>query len=83
MGEAVGFQRFKMRLFKVWETSDWVKIECFHRVANPESERLRVAALNLFYPTAPPLSRRAVFSYYNTVSQGGGWEGDGDLPDWE
>jgi hypothetical protein len=30
-------------------------------VGNADSERLKVAALNLFHPTASPLSRRAVF----------------------
>jgi hypothetical protein len=31
-----------------------IKIECFHMVGTPESERLKVTALNLFHPTAPP-----------------------------
>jgi hypothetical protein len=37
-------------------------------VGDPESKRLKVAALNLFHPTASPLFREAVFSYYDTVS---------------
>ncbi len=37
-------------------------------VGDPESKRLKVAALNLFHPTAFPFSRKAVFSYYDTVS---------------
>jgi hypothetical protein len=41
-------------------------------VGDPESKRLKVAALNLFHPTASPLFRKAVFSYYDTVSEGGG-----------
>ncbi len=33
------------------------KAECIHRLGTPEYERLKVAALNLFHPTAPPLQR--------------------------
>jgi hypothetical protein len=44
-------------------------------VGDPESKRLKVAALNLFHPTASPLFRKAVFSYYNTVSGGRGQGG--------
>ena len=47
-----------------------LKIECLHRVGDPESKQLKVAALNLFRPTAVPLFRKAVFSYYDTVSWG-------------
>ena len=50
----------------------WFEIECFHRIADPESKRLKVAALNLFHPTASPLFLRAFFSYYDTASQGRG-----------
>jgi hypothetical protein len=39
-------------------------------VSNPESKRLKVAALNLFHPTVSPLFRKAVFSYDDTVSKG-------------
>jgi hypothetical protein len=39
-------------------------------VGDPESKRLKVAAQNLFHPTASPLFRKAVFSYYDTVSGG-------------
>ncbi len=46
----------------------WLKIKCLHMVGDPESERLKVAALNPFHPTAFPLSRKAVFLYYDTVS---------------
>jgi len=39
-----------------------------------ESERQKVAALNLFHPTASPPFQEAGFLYYDTVSQGGeGW----------
>ncbi len=39
-------------------------------VGDPESKRLKVAALNLFHPTASPLLRKAVFSYCDTASRG-------------
>ncbi len=41
-------------------------------VGDPESNRLKVAALNLFHPTASPLLREAVFSYCDTASEGEG-----------
>ncbi len=50
----------------------WLEIECLHMVGDPESKGLKVAALNLFYPTASPLLRKAVFSYSDTVSLGRG-----------
>ncbi len=31
------------------------KIEFFHTLGTPQSEQLKVTALNLFYPTASPL----------------------------
>jgi hypothetical protein len=43
-----------------------------HRVGDPESKRLKVAALNLFHPTASPLFQKAVFSYCETASTGRG-----------
>jgi hypothetical protein len=50
----------------------WFENEWFHTVGETESKRLKVAALNLFHPTASPLSRKVVFPYYDTVSQVGG-----------
>ena len=41
-------------------------------VGDPESKRLKVAALNLFHPTASPLLRKAVFSYCDTPPGGRG-----------
>ena len=41
----------------------WLKIECLHRVGTHESKRLKVAALNLFHPTASPLFRKAGMKY--------------------
>jgi hypothetical protein len=40
-------------------------------IGDPESKRLKVAALNLFHPTASPLFRKPIFSYCDTVSKGG------------
>jgi hypothetical protein len=39
-------------------------------LGTPESERLKVTALNLFHPTAPPPFKKSVSSYYGTVSKG-------------
>jgi hypothetical protein len=46
------------------------KIECFHMISTPESEQLKVAALNLFHPAAPPPFKKSVSSYCDTVSHG-------------
>jgi len=50
----------------------WLKIVCLHMVGGPESKRLKVAALNLFHPTASPLFRKAVLSYCDTPPEGEG-----------
>jgi hypothetical protein len=47
------------------------KIECLHILGTPKSERLNVAAPNLFHPTAPPPFKKSVSSYYDTVSKEG------------
>jgi hypothetical protein len=39
------------------------KIECLHTLGTPESERLKVTALNLFHPTASPLLSKSRFSH--------------------
>ncbi len=39
-------------------------------VGDPESKGVKVAALNLFHPTASPLLRKVVFSYCDTASRG-------------
>jgi hypothetical protein len=43
---------------------------------DPESKRLKVAALILFHPTASHLSQKGVFLHCDTVSmgRGEGWE---------
>jgi hypothetical protein len=47
------------------------KIECLHRLGTPESERLKVTALNLFYPTASPLFQNVCFFILQYSHQGG------------
>jgi hypothetical protein len=37
------------------------KIECFHLPGTPESERVKVTALNLFHPTASPPFQKVGF----------------------
>jgi hypothetical protein len=49
-----------------------MEIECFDVLGGPESKRLKDAAPNLFHPTTSPLLRKPYFSYYDTVSKGGG-----------
>ena len=52
------------------------KIERFHTLGMSESKLLKVAALNLFHPTAsPPLCKKTVFSYCDTASAGRGEKG--------
>ncbi len=54
------------------------KIECVHTLDMLESERLKVAALNLFHPTASPLFEKVRFFIIPTQSlRGEGWD-DGD-----
>jgi len=47
------------------------EIEGIHMLGASESERLMVAALNLFHPTASPLSKEVVFPFCDTASDGG------------
>ena len=44
------------------------KIECLHNLDTPESERLKVTALNLFHPTASPPFEKVGFFIYATQS---------------
>jgi hypothetical protein len=55
------------------------KIGYLHRVGDLKFKRLKVAAPKLIHPTASPLFQKAVFSYCDTVSQGGG-QGEGEIP---
>jgi hypothetical protein len=66
----------------------WYDIECYHRIADPELKRLKVAALNLWEasrlsfdrplpgkpPTQPPLpfSEKAVFHITSQSQRGEG-----------
>jgi hypothetical protein len=61
------------------ENRRWLKIECLHMVGDPESKGLKIAALNLFHPTASPFFWKAVFSYYERSPEEGcpcwgGWQ---------
>ena len=53
-------------------------IECIHALDMPESERLKVTALNLFHPTAsPPFEEVGLFPIATQPLRGEGWdEGD-------
>jgi len=42
------------------------KIERFHSLGTPESERIKVTALNLFHPTASPPFQNVCFFYILT-----------------
>jgi hypothetical protein len=57
----------------------WLKIEFLHMVGDLKSKRLKVAALNLFHPTASPLLRKAVFSYCDPASWGEGRVREGKI----
>ena len=48
------------------------KIECFHTLGMPESERLKVTALNLFHPTASPPFQKVGFFILRHGLRGGG-----------
>jgi hypothetical protein len=72
-GDAVRSQRFRMRFFYIMGNLRLYKIKCFHVIVTLESQRLKVAALSLFHLTAsPPVSQKWVFSFCDTVSDGGG-----------
>ena len=47
------------------------RIECLHTLGTPESERLKVTALNLFHPTASPLFQNVGVFQIGTQSPGG------------
>jgi hypothetical protein len=53
------------------------RIECLHMLGTPESERLKVTALNLFHPTAPPPFQEVGFFIITTQSLKGGGGGGG------
>jgi len=41
-------------------------------LGTPESERLKVTALNPFHPTVSPIFKKWFFSYYDTTPNGRG-----------
>jgi hypothetical protein len=51
------------------------KIEFLHGLGTPESERLKVTALNLFHLTASPPFQKVAFFHTTTQSLGGEGEG--------
>ena len=57
------------------------KIECFHTFGTPESERLKVTALNLFHPTAsPPFQKVGFLILRHSLLAKGGIINDGSAP---
>jgi hypothetical protein len=54
------------------------KTERLHVLGTPGSERLKVAALNLFHPTASPPFQKAVFHITTQSPSEGGDEGEGE-----
>jgi hypothetical protein len=49
------------------------KIECVHTLGTPESERLKVTALNLFHPTvSPPFQNVGFFILRHSLLTGEG-----------
>ncbi len=47
------------------------KIKYFHTLGTPESERLKVTALNLFHPTASPSLKKVGFLILRHNLEGG------------
>jgi len=66
-GEAVRFQGLRTRVFYIVGNHRLYKIKCFHTLGTPESDRLKVAALNPFHLTASPTLKKLVFSYYDAA----------------
>jgi hypothetical protein len=58
------------------------KIECLHTFGTPESEPLKVTALNLFHPTTSPPFQKVGFFHIATQSPhvgGGGFKRAGQM----
>jgi hypothetical protein len=53
------------------------KVKYLHTLRTPESERLKVTALNLFRPTAPPPFEKVSFFHIATQPPGGEEKGAG------
>jgi hypothetical protein len=59
--EAVGFQSFRMRVsYRMGNRLLW-EIKCLHGIGAPGFERIKVAARNLFHPTASTPDRKVGF----------------------
>ncbi len=52
------------------------KIECIHVLGTPESERLKVTALNLFHPTPSPFQGVSLFHLTTQPHEGEGSAND-------
>jgi len=69
-GEAVGFQSFRMRVIYIMGNRRLYDNKCIHMLGTPESERLKVPAPNLFYPTAsPPFPSVGFFTLRHSLSR--------------
>jgi hypothetical protein len=82
-GEAVGLPAYR-QAGKALECGSLImgnhrlyKTERLHVLGTPGSERLKVAALNLFHPTASPPFQKAVF-HITTLSLVGEGRGEGE-----
>jgi hypothetical protein len=57
-----------MRVFQIMGNRRLYKMECLHTLGAPESEGLKVTALNLFHPTAsPPFEKFGFFVLGNSL----------------
>jgi hypothetical protein len=61
-----------MRVFNVMGNRRLYNTKCIHMLGTPESELLKVAALNLFHPTASPPFQRVGFFHIATQPLKGG-----------
>ena len=66
-GEAARFEGLRMRVFYIMGNHRLSRIKCFHTLGTPESERLKVTALNPFHLTASPTLKKLVLSYDDTA----------------
>jgi len=62
-----------MRVSYIMGNRHLYKIECLHALGAPESERLKVTALNLFHPTASPLFQ--IVGFFHIAKQSPRGEG--------
>jgi hypothetical protein len=65
-----------MRVFKIMGNYRLYKTEYLHSLGTPESEQLKVTALNLFHPTTPPSFKKSnslILRYGLWREEMGGW----------